>query len=353
MGNTIAYIGTYTTSGSEGIYSCRFENGRLLQTALAARAENPTYLEIDDGLLFCVIETDTYNGRPGGGAASFRLDRAAGTLAPLGAVGTEGKGPCYIHADRRQGLLLTANYSGGSLSVFRLAGNGQILTPPYILSHHGRGPNPDRQEAPHVHFVDSIPGTDIYAAVDLGLDEISFYRPAANGGAPLRDAGFTIRLRPGCGPRHLAFSGNGAFLYALTELSTEIAVMQRGEDGIFHVRQYIPAAPGHTPFIGGGAVKLSADGKFLYASSRGDNTISHFRIDSKTGVPEFVSSTSCGGRMPRDIEIDPSGNWLLSANQNSDNIAVYRIDRSTGRLTQTDEFTDIRMPVCIKFTVLP
>lgn len=352
MGKFIAFIGTYTNTGSRGIYSCVFENGRLSAARLAAEIDNPTYLTIADDRLFCVIETDCYRGREGGGAAAFRLDRATGTLTGINTAATIGKGPCHLHFDRENNLLLTANYSGGSLSAFRILPDGRISGPAVVLPHRGRGPDTDRQEAPHVHFVDSVPGSKTFCSVDLALDEIDFYEPAAESSRLIKETGSRVKLKPGCGPRHLAFSQDGEFIYVLTELSSEIAVLKRCGADSFCVTQYIPAVPGNTPLVGAAAVKLTSDGSYLYASSRGDNTVSVFRINNETGLPAFVSSAPCGGRMPRDIALDPSEQWLIAANQLSDSLCVFAVDPFSGRLSQTQEFTQIKAPVCIQFAGL-
>lgn len=349
MEKTVAYIGSYSSSSGEGIYSCVLDrpSGKLIQAHAPVKAENPSYLAMneDETRLYSVMETDTFHGNKGGGVSAFSVD-ASGGLSPLGSQPTLGENPCYLSTDGR--YLLCANYTGGSMTVFPLEKDGSILPQSSLTVHSGSGPIPERQSEPHVHCADFAPGGNLIFAVDLGLDAVKFYRLNRSDGT-VSKAVAEMKLRPGSGPRHAVFMEGLKTACVINEIASDIAVFRYDDGFRFEPAQYISTLPiGFRGENTAAAVRLSPDGRFLYASNRGHDSIAAFRV-CEDGLLEAVGFFPSGGRGPRDIAIDPQGEFLLAANEKSGNVAVFRLDRETGVPEPAGEGVSLHSPVCIRF----
>lgn len=338
------YIGTYTKGYSKGIYSFILdrENGRLLDPAVAAETGSPTYLSVsgDGRQLYSVVKAGM-----SGGITAYQID-AEGRLKETGEQISAGASPCYVSIDPEGQYILSANYHRATVDLYEAAptGIGALLD---MDQHSGSGADPERQEGPHVHFADFTPDRNYVVAIDLGTDQLTTYR--IDGGKLIRAA--VLELAPGTGPRHLVFHPSAPFAYVISELSSEVIVLHyEAETGRFDPVQKVSALPedfsGHSQ---GGAVKISPDGHFVYASNRGADTLAVFETGQNPGKVSLVEHVPTDGEWPRDFEIDPTGRFLVAANQNSGNLVLFHRNRETGRLTPAGSEIFVPDPVCIKF----
>lgn len=348
---TIVYIGSYSAVSGEGIYSFELDGatGQLTPAFAPIQVNNPSYLSLSSSkrYLYAVLETSELNGISGGGVASYAIDGNGG-LTPINSRNTYGIDPCYLSTDSSNSFLVAANYSSGSLSVFSLEKQGAIKPGPLVVSHTGSGFNPERQDSPHVHFTDFTPAGKFICAVDLGLDMVKFYRFDKQTGGLQVDDKLTITLHPGSGPRHLVFRKQGEWVYIVTELRSEIAVFQYA-DGQYKLRQYLSTLPSN--FKGdnaAAALHLSPNEQFLYASNRGHDSIAVFKV-GKDGLLTQSGIYSAQGHGPRDFAIDPHGDFLLVANEQSNEVTVLKADSTLGALTPTGISIKLHSPTCIRF----
>lgn len=345
MAKIKGYIGTYTKGESKGIYSFTLHaaKGSIGEIQLVAEIENPTYLSISDDqdTLYSVAKKGNL-----GGVASYAINHADGALEFINMQVTEGPSPCHISVDNQEKHAVIANYHRGSIEAHPLY-NRLVQPVASVISHEGSGPNTERQEKPHVHFSGFTPDQRFVVAVDLGTDTLVTYK--------LADFTLTkvqsLSLAPGCGPRHIVFHPNGKFAYIITELSNEIIVLTYNpENGSFHEIQYDTAVPLDYRFKSqGGAIHVSADGRFVYASIRGHNSIAVYKVDEQTGKLSLIEHTPTEGIWPRDFSLDPSEEFLVVANQESNNLALFERNKETGKLSLLQSDVSVPYPVCVKF----
>ncbi|WP_244827517.1 lactonase family protein [Caballeronia sp. TF1N1] len=356
-------IGTYTGGGkSEGIYVYRFDtgNGELTRVA-SAQTVNPSYLVVsrDHNYVYAVNELPGDNGPASqrGGISAFRFDRATGQLSFLNRVSADGNDPCYLALSPDGKYLLTANYSvaanpGGSFAVFPINADGHVGTSVLTVHHEGNGPVKGRQDNSHVHSTVFSPDGKYLFTQDLGVDKVFAYRYTPDGSRGLfgpTDARYTP-IKAGSGPRHLIFDAGGKHAYLTTEMNASVLVFNY-RDGKLSETQSVPmTAPGFKGKIGGGAVHLSPDGRFLYATNRGDaNELVAFAVDPNNGHLKLLKRYPTLGKTPREFAIDPSGRWLIVGNQDSDSAFFFRRDPASGELASDPKRLSIGSPVDFKF----
>jgi 6-phosphogluconolactonase len=353
-GTTILFVGTYTKGKSEGIYRCRFDvrSGKVIVESVTKGVTNPSFLAVDGNRsrLFCVNETAEFEGKPGGSVSAFALDPETGDLRLLNSCSTRGADPCYLTIDTAGRFVLAANYTGGSLAVLPVRKDGSLGEATHILQHTGSSLTP-RQTGPHAHSVllDSS-GRFAYSA-DLGLDKVMIYRFDDRQGKLLPCTPGSAGLKPGAGPRHLAFSPDGSVIYVVNELDSTLSIfsVDRSTGGLQH-RQTLSTLP--SSFTGENFpadVHVARSGRFVYASNRGHDSIAIFAVDSKKGGVSPVQHVLTGGKWPRNFAIDPTGQYLLVANQRSDTITVFSIHPESGTLAPTGQAVEVPTPVCLKF----
>ncbi len=347
-GKYIAYVGTYTYGDSKGIYQFTLNESenKIEDIKLSAEIGFPTYLAVscDNKYLYSVEKNNDE-----GGVAAFEIDDSNYDLNPLNYKLTSGKSPCHIILNDANDYIFSANYHKAELISYPIDSNGNLGNPSDIVIHKGSGPNKLRQDAAHIHFVDFTPDKKYLCTIDLGLDQLSVY--SFKNGKINKEVDKVLQLRPGCGPRHMDFHPNGDFAYIVTELSSEIVVLEYNKATCsFKQIQYISTLPsGCSAQSGCGALHISSNGNFLYASNRGYDSITLFNVDSISGKLSFASNTKLKGKGPRDFSISPSGKLLIVANQDTSNIELYSIDNLTGKLTDLNVSEYIPNPVCIKF----
>lgn len=350
----LVYVGTYAKPEQDSIfgYHLNVSTGELTRVWAVKGGENPSFLTLGakQKYLYVVNEIGTYNGMKSGAVSAFSVNGKTGNLTLLNRQASEGSSPCYLSLDKTGKVALAANYNGGNVVALPIQKNGQLSKAVGNEQHQGSSVNQSRQKAPHAHCIIPGPENDFMFAVDLGLDQVLGYRLDTKTGQLSRAAQPAFQTEPGAGPRHLTFHPNGRFAFLICELnSTIIALAYNAEQGTFTQIQTLPTLP--ADFTGESFcadVHVSPDGKFLYGSNRGHDSIAVFSINDTTGQLAPVQHVSTQGKWPRNFAIDPSGSILLVANQNSNDIFTYRINRSTGQLTPTGFSAQVPSPVCLQ-----
>lgn len=357
--NYLVFVGTYTTkTASKGIYAFRYDanSGKLTPIGVAAETQDPSWVAIHPSgkFLYSVNEAGKNSM-----VSAFSPDARSGKLTLLNQLPALGEDPCYLSFDRKGKYVLVANYTSGNVVVFPIGADGKLGSATANVHDEGSlGPNKERQEGPHAHWIEASDGNRYAYVSDLGLDKILIYKlDAASGklvssGSNQQDA-FSATLPPSSGPRHVAFSGNGNFMYVLSELESAVTVFANDAREKYREVQTVSALP--KEFSGrndAAEIAIHASGKFLYSSNRGHDSIALFHIDSASGKLTAAGDFSVEGKEPRHFAIDPFGNFLLAEDQLSDKIVTFRIDQKTGALTPTGDSVEVPSPVCLAFLPL-
>jgi 6-phosphogluconolactonase len=367
---TTVYIGTYTRGFacppppeaggecvSKGIYRATFDSrtGSLSEPVVAAEADNPSYLAIrpDGDFLYSVNEVGDFQGQNTGAVTAYRI-RRNGNLRFINQLPSHGADPAHISVTASGRQVLVANYTGGNVSSYRIGRGGELRDGNTLPDVGVPGPHPN-QDAAHAHFIaeSSIHGL-VYVA-DLGLDRVFLYDLDRHGGqlSAHADEPF-VTLAPGSGPRHIALHPNEKFLYTNNELSTSASVFARDPRTgalVEPALQTISTIP--LPFASrhdNGEIQISRDGRFIYVSNRGHDSITTFAVNRRTGLLTAIDNVPSGGKEPRDFKIDPSGKFLLVGHQISDDIVVFRINHRTGKVEQTGTLVKLSKPVNFAFS---
>ncbi|MDH5609707.1 MAG: lactonase family protein [Cyclobacteriaceae bacterium] len=336
-------VGTYTLGESQGIYRISFdpETGRLSDSVLVAPTENPSYLALsaDGKSVYSVNENEE------GLVTAFRWNES-GKLDQTSQLSTNGAYPCYI--DAANGWVSVANYGSGNVVFYQTNDAGDLLDNPVIRQHEGKGPDSARQEGPHAHYAAFDNQAKWNYAVDLGIDAIKAYGINENG--EIGEGITALQLDGGEGPRHLAFIPEKKLAFVVNELSSTVVSMAWDTDnGTFVPIQRISTLPaGFEGTSYCADVHASADGKFLYVSNRGHDSIAIFSI-AENGNLSLVGTESVRGKWPRNFTLSPDNQFLLVANQHTHNVTVFAIDPATGLLSYTGNEISIDSPVCLKF----
>ncbi len=359
-GQYIAYVGTYTSkTNSKGIYAFRFdsEKGQLTPIGVAAETTDPSFLAVHPNgkYLYAVNEIGNFNGGTSGAVSAFAIDAKTGALKFLNQVPTRGAGPCYVSLDKTGAFVLVANYDSGSIVSFPVQADGSLGTTSGFVQHSGSGPDKERQEGPHAHWVATSPDNRFALAVDLGLDQVIVYGFNSSTGIFTTMLSGFAKVKPGAGPRHLAFHPDGKFAYVLSEVESSVTVFSyQPKTGALTSLQTISALPkdfsGHKEAA---EIAVHLSGKFLYTSNRGHDSIAVFAIDEKKGTLRSLGQVLTGGKTPRHFAIDPTGSYLLAENEESNNIVIFHIDPATGSLTPTGQTVEVPSPVCLTFVAAP
>jgi len=338
----IGFAGTYTRETSQGIYRFELdaEAGKLEKVEVAAKVGSPTYLAIseDKHYLYSVAQHDKL-----GGVHAYELNAESGELNYINGELKEGAPPCHISV--RNENVLSGNYHKGTVELFNIQAKGEIAESATV-QHEGNGPH-ERQDKSHIHYAAYTPDGKYVVVADLGTDELVTYKLESNTFTRVA----TYKPTPGSGPRHLTFHPNGKTAYLMTELSSDVMVLDyNAEQGSFTEKQKIRAIPeDFTETNDASAIHISSDGKFVYTGNRGHNSIAVFRVDEETNELSLVEMTSTGGNWPRDFVLDPSEAFIVASNQKSGNLVLFARDQETGKLTQLDSIVNVPEVVCVKF----
>jgi 6-phosphogluconolactonase len=355
----LVFVGTYTDkTDSKGIFAFDFDpsSGKLTPRGLAAETSNPSWLVIHPNRkwAYAANESDKQSS-----ISAFSIDAKSAKLTLLNQLPALGEDPCYLSLDKSAKYLFVANYTSGNVVVFPILPDGKLGEHTSTIRDGGvLGPNKERQEAPHAHWIEpSINGRGVYVA-DLGLDLLLTYRlDPSNGtlyGAPLSSItryknAWSVPVNPGDGPRHAVFGANG-HIYVLGEIqSTVTDILLDPNKDIEPVQRISTIPPDYKGRNDAAEIALHPSGKWLFASNRGHDSIALFSVDTATGKLERVGDYSTGGKEPRHFTIDPTGRFLLAENQNSNSIVVFRINPETGALSQVFITEGVPSPVCLVF----
>lgn len=349
--NFYLFIGTYSTKGSKGIYVYRFNaaTGTAQWVSNTDSVVNPSYLAIapNEKNVYAVNET---HGQNSGQISSFAFDRTTGKLSFINQQTTGGDDPCYVSVSKNNKWVAAANYSGGSAVIFAANSDGSLQPYTTLFQDSGHGAIPSRQEKAHVHSAVFSPDYDYLFTPDLGVDKIMIYKFNAASPTPLTPASPAyISVGAGSGPRHFTFHPNKKYAYVIEELSGSIGVYKYNNGKLILLQHIATHAANYKGNIGSADIHISPDGRFLYASNRGDeNTITIFAVNPATGLLKLKGYQSTKGKTPRNFVIDPTGNYLLAANQESDNVVIFKRNKQTGMLHKTGKEIKISMPVCLQ-----
>jgi 6-phosphogluconolactonase len=353
--NMLLYVGTYTEKGSEGIYVYKFnaESGKLSKLHTVKNVVQPSYLAVNTSRthLYAVNELVEYEGKKSGSVSAFAIDQKTGNLTLINRQPSLGDAPCHISVTKNGKFALVANYLGGNVSVYPIETDGRLGVSVDLAQHTGSGPNKDRQESAHAHSI-NLDNKDRFAiAADLGVDKVMIYRfDDKTGKLTTNSAQPFFQTKAGAGPRHFAFHQNGKFAFVINELTSSITAFSFDENmGTLNELQTISTLP--ESYSGPNTcadIRISPNGKFLYGTNRGHDSLAVYKIDEQSGKLNFIEHAPTGGKTPRNFTIAPNGKFLLAANQNSDSIIVFKIDAKTGKLKQTENRANVSMPVCLK-----
>jgi 6-phosphogluconolactonase len=370
----LAYVGTYSSpkgpEGSRGngkginLFQMNPSTGALTFRELFVSDANPSWLAFDPSRthLYVANETDMYQGASSGSVSAYSVDRSSGHLTLLNTVSSQGAGPAHLSVHPSGKYVLVANYAGGTVAVLAIQPTGSLGAATDVK--HDAGPiGPARatgappgsfaisgHDRSHAHMVQSDPSGRFVLSADLGMDQILIWRFDAQRGTLTPNSPASVSVPAGDGPRHFAFHQNGRWMYSLQEeASTLITFDYDAVRGRLTAKQTISSLPKGfrgTDFTS--EVMISADGKFLYAANRLHDSIAWFSI-GPAGTLTFAGEEWTRGDYPRSFNIDPTGNFLYSCNQRADTIVAFRVNRQTGALTFTDQYTDVGTPAIIVF----
>ncbi len=341
-------VGTYTVAGkSQGIYVYSFntETGEFTYKAEEGSITNPSFFAIteDHKNIYSVSE------EAGGTISAFSFDAKTGKLVFLNSVSSGGSDPCYVSIDSKNKFVFVGNYSGGSVSAIPINSNRSLSANIQTFQHEGSGALSNQEKA-HVHAAVLSKDNRYLFVPDLGTDKVNIYAVDVSKPKPLTIAEQAyVSVAAGGGPRHFTFDPSEKYAYLIQEMSGIVTVYDYTNGKLREKQTVSMPADGFIGKIDAADIHISPDGKFLYGSMRGDiNELGIYAID-QTGNLTFVGRQSTLGRTPRNFSIDPSGNFLLVANQNTDEIIVFKRDKKTGLLTSTGKKITVGKPVCLKF----
>lgn len=362
----LAFVGTYTNkTDSKGIYAYDFDSatGKLTARGLAVETPDPSWVVIHPNGKFAYAANES--GKQSF-ISAFSIDARSAKLTLLNKLSALGEDPCYLSLDKTGKYLFVANYTSGNVVVFPILPDGKLSEHTALLTDAGvLGPNQKRQEGPHAHWIEPSAHNRFVYIADLGLDRILIFKfdaaagtltpgkaPSASPaiGAARPNDPFSATLSPGTGPRHVAFSGNGSFMYVLGELQSTVTVFANDARETYLEIQRISALPaGFSGRNDAAEIAIHPTGKWLFASNRGHDSITVFAVDSAKGTLKLAGIFPTGGKEPRHFALDPTGKFLLVENQLSNSIVVFHINPATGALTQVSQTDGIPSPVCLAF----
>ncbi|NMA66842.1 MAG: lactonase family protein [Clostridiaceae bacterium] len=359
----VIYVGTYTqpikfgtgqilNGKGKGIYRLKLnlDTGVLVEDGMVEEAVNPSYLAIDQtkNFLYAVNELKEYEGKESGSVSSYKINPETYELTYLNTRPTGGTDPCHVTVNNSNTHVFVSNFMSGSVCVFPIEKDGSLGEATHFIQHTGSSIHKVRQTSPHAHSL-TFDNENLRAFVpDLGIDKIMIYETDFTNGKLITNEIPWYDVKPGSGPRHCEFKGN--YCYVINEISSTISVLSYNPaNGLLTQIQEVPTVT--VPFEGENTcadIHITPDGKYLYGSNRGHDSIVIYSIDENTGLLENVDISPCGGKTPRNFGIDPTGKYVLVCNQDTDNIVVFSIDQKSGKLLKVSDYS-VPTPVCVKF----
>ncbi|MCC5941286.1 MAG: lactonase family protein [Balneolaceae bacterium] len=356
--NEIIYAGTFEGRDSEGIYIFEFNRatGELIHIDTVTDRIGPNFQAIHpNGKFLYSVSDDPFNDEePYGTLSAYYIDNSTGLLQLINEQSVNGRGTAHVSVDPLGNYVYVSNYSEGNLSMYMIDDDGTLSESVDIATHEGSSVNQQRQRAAHVHSaIPSADGQFLYVS-DLGIDKIMIYRIDRENDTlePAETPWF--ENEPGSGPRHFTIHQNSRFAYSAEELTSTVAVLMIDENtGALQQIQRITMLPDDFDVQNSAAdIHISPDGRFLYATNRGHNSLVIYEIDEANGTLTLIGHESTRGGHPRNFMIDELGEFLLVANRDDDNITVFRRDADSGLLNFVNEQTGIPMIVCLTQHIL-
>lgn len=340
-------VGTYTNScSSRGIYVYEF-NSEKAQIRLKKSSDSissPSYISIskDGKFMYAVNE----NGKEST-VSSLSFDQQSGKPSLINSIDSKGADPCHLINDDKN--VIVANYSGGNIAVFGKNEDGSLTEAKQVVQHYGKGINEQRQEKAHVHMVYFSPDKKYVLSTDLGTDKVYVYNYNPTATSDILTLKDSVSVTAGSGPRHLKFDKKGKHVYLLQELNGSITSFSYKDGKLTKVFETTILPKDFKDTFSAADIEISPNGKFLYASNRGEaNNITVFRIKKK-GKLQLKGQTGTLGKGPRSFAIDPTGKFLLVGHQYTNNIVIFKINKRKGTLTDTGKSFDLCSPVCLIF----
>lgn len=348
---TLVFVGSYAEADSAGlyVYSLDETSGQLTKLDEVKGLKNPTFINVDaeHQKLYSIGEVAAEDGTKSAEAVSFTIDKASGKLTQFNRVVSLDAPTCHIQRDSQNRYLIVASYHGGRIGLLSLEEDGRVGQQLDVQQHYGHGPHPN-QNQPHPHSAFFSPDEKYVYVSDLGIDRVKCYSIDKQRNVLVEQGEFEVPA--GSGPRHLTFHPNGQFVYVINELNSTVSVFSyHSDNGELRPIEQISTLP--ADYDGDSAcaeIAISADGKYLYGSNRGHDSIVVYEVNPDTGKLTAVQYVSTEGGHPRHFALTPDGAYVLAANRDSNNIAVFRVDASTGKLTYTGQSVEVSKPVCVK-----
>jgi len=350
----ILYVGTFSEREDAGLQVLRFDREaiELQSVQTITKRTDPSFqaLHPNDRLLYSVSR-DPYSSETVDKTetlSAYSINKTNGTLTLLNELPVQGQGSAHVSVDPQGEFIYVSNYRSGNLNMISIGEDGRLEEVTDVIQHTGSSVHP-RQEAPHVHAADPSPDGRFLYVSDLGLDKIMIYAiDRANRQLVPAKTPFA-KTKPAAGPRHFTFHPEGPYAYSVEELSSTVAVYEVDKDhgGLKNIQRLAMLPPDFKGANKAADIHISPDGRFLYASNRGHQSLAIYQIEVATGKLSLVGRESTRGDHPRNFMIDSRGQYIFVANMNSDNIVIFERDSETGLLTYTGKEISLSMPVCL------
>jgi len=327
------------------------EDGSMEMVGESPPIASPGHLCVstDGGFLYSVSRSQDSDGKPLGSVTAFKIEPGSGEMEELGTVSSQGEGPCYVTLDRSGKFAMVANYSGGTAAVYRIEEGGTLGEPSAVVVHNGKSVHPSRQDGPHPHSIVASPDNRFVYVPDLGIDRIVAYELDSETGKLLPRPDLDTVTPPGSGPRHLIFDPQGRFAYVSLEMSNDLAAYQYDQGRLIEIGIHSTLPEDFREENTTAEVRTAPDGKTVYISNRGHDSIAVFRKTDEKGTLRRVQIIGSGGQRPRNFGVDPSGRVLIAANLNTHNLVSFFIDPETGELEPAGKVTPYPFPMIVCF----
>jgi 6-phosphogluconolactonase len=340
-------FGTHVAGPGKGFSVAHFDtaSGELTKPTFLIEAPSPAYYIIAPG------GRRLYTCNSPGFVSAYSIENSNGKLRFLNQRPSGGGDPSYISLDRTARYVFVANYDGGSIAAWALTSDGRLGKRTAFIQHTGGSVNPQRQTHAYAHSIVIDPSNRFALVADLGTDKLYVYKFNVKDGSLTPNDPAFVTVTPGTGPRHVIFHPNGRYVYLLTEMGDTIFVYDwDGQRGALKEKQSISTLPADFHGVSVAAeVRVHPNGRFLYASNRGRDSIAVFSVAPDTGRLTRIQDVPSGGRSPRNFDFDPTGHWMLVTNHESNNASVLRIDPQSGLLTPKGEPVAVPLPFCPRF----
>jgi 6-phosphogluconolactonase len=349
----LVYVGTYTGEASKGIYAFRFNDssGTLTTLGLAAETPSPSFLtsSANRRFVFAVNELQSFGDAASGSVTSFAADPVTAKLTEISVQPSHGAGPCHLALDRTGRYLAVANYGGGNFALFPVGADGRLRPATAVVAGDGSEPGSSKPAVRLGHMVGFDAHNRFLVAADKGLDRVLVYRFDASKGVLTPNQPPSSALPPGSGPRHFAFHPNGRWLFTISELAATITTFAWDQaSGRLSASGSVSTRPSDVTTGSTAEIAVHSSGRFVYGSNRGHDSIAVFTVGRAGGL-RLVEYESTRGQTPRNFSLDPTGRWLIVANQQSGTLAVFSIDQNTGALSPVGPLTSVGSPVSVLF----